>query len=139
MPDEINLMEKPALNLAVARKIIAAAEAEALKQGWPAVIAVVDDGGHLISLQRLDNAQFASVEIAIQKARAAVAFKRPTKEWEKLLADGHQRVLNLPGVLSSEGGVPLVWKGLIVGAIGVSGVKPSEDGQIARAGASVLE
>ncbi len=139
MPDEINLMEKPALHLAVARKIIAAAEAEALKQGWPVVIAVVDDGGHLISLQRLDNAQFASVEIAIQKARAAVAFKRPTKEWEKLLADGHQRVLNLPGVLSSEGGVPLVWKGLIVGAIGVSGVKPSEDGQIARAGASVLE
>lgn len=127
------------LNLAVARKIIAAAETEALKQGWPVVIAVVDDGGHLINLQRLDNAQFASVEVAIRKARAAVAFKRPTKEWEKMLADGQQRVLNLPGVLSSEGGVPLVWEGLIVGAIGVSGVKPSEDGQVARAGASVLE
>ncbi|MDH5487512.1 MAG: heme-binding protein [Gammaproteobacteria bacterium] len=132
-------MNKPMLNLAVARKIIAAAETEALKQGWPVVIAVVDDGGHLINLQRLDNAQFASVEVAIRKARAAVAFKRPTKEWEKMLADGQQRVLNLPGVLSSEGGVPLVWEGLIVGAIGVSGVKPSEDGQVARAGASVLE
>ncbi|HEU5337866.1 MAG TPA: heme-binding protein [Sulfuricaulis sp.] len=139
MPEKISLMNKPMLNLAVARKIIAAAETEALKQGWPVVIAVVDDGGHLIILHRLDNAQFASVEVAIQKARAAVAFKRPTKEWEKMLADGQQRVLNLPGVLSSEGGVPLVWEGLIVGAIGVSGVKPSEDGQVARAGASVLE
>ncbi|MDH3309620.1 MAG: heme-binding protein [Gammaproteobacteria bacterium] len=139
MPEKISLMNKPMLNLAVARKIIAAAETEALKQGWPVVIAVVDDGGHLINLQRLDNAQFASVEVAIRKARAAVAFKRPTKEWEKMLADGQQRVLNLPGVLSSEGGVPLVWEGLIVGAIGVSGVKPSEDGQVARAGASVLE
>jgi len=139
MPEKISLMNKPMLNLAVARKIIAAAETEALKQGWLVVIAVVDDGGHLINLQRLDNAQFASVEVAIQKARAAVAFKRPTKEWEKMLADGQQRVLNLPGVLSSEGGVPLVWEGLIVGAIGVSGVKPSEDGQVARAGASVLQ
>ena len=139
MPDNISLMEKPTLNLVAAKKIIAAAEAEAVKQGWPVVIAIVDDGGHLINLERLDNAQFASVEVAIQKARAAVAFKRPTKEWEKMLADGQQRVLNLPGVLSSEGGVPLVWEGLIVGAIGVSGVKPSEDGQVARAGASVLE
>lgn len=139
MSDDKKLLEKPALNLAVARKIIAAAEAEAQKQGWPVVIAVVDDGGHLICLQRLDNTQFASVEIAIHKARAAVAFKRPTKEWEKMLNDGQQRVLNLPGVLASEGGVPLVWKGQIVGAIGVSGVKPSEDGQIARTGASVLE
>ncbi|HEY5682600.1 MAG TPA: heme-binding protein [Sulfuricaulis sp.] len=139
MPDNISLMEKPTLNLVAAKKIIAAAEAEAVKQGWPVVIAIVDDGGHLINLERLDNAQFASVEVAIQKARAAVAFKRPTLEWEKMLTDGQPRVLNLPGVLASEGGVPLVWKGLIVGAIGVSGVKPSEDGQVARAGASVLE
>jgi uncharacterized protein GlcG (DUF336 family) len=68
-----------------------------------------------------------------------VAFKRPTKAWEELLANGQNRVLGLPGVLSSEGGVPLTWKGQIVGAVGVSGVKSSEDGQIARAGASVLE
>jgi glc operon protein GlcG len=138
MPDDNLLTEKPALTLASARKIIAAAEAEALKNHWPVVIAVVDDGGHLICLQRLDNTQFASVEVAIQKARAAIAFKRPTKEWEKMLNDGQHRVLNLPGVLASEGGVPLTWKGQIVGAIGVSGVKPSEDGQIARAGAAVL-
>jgi uncharacterized protein GlcG (DUF336 family) len=138
MPGNDMLMDKPALTLAAAKKIIAAAEAEALKQGWPVVIAVVDDGGHLLCLHRLDNAQFASVEIAMQKANAAIAFKRPTREWEKMLNDGQQRVLNLPGVLASEGGVPLSWKGHIVGAIGVSGVKPSEDGQVARAGASVL-
>jgi glc operon protein GlcG len=133
------LTEKPALTLAAAKRIIAAAEAEALKNAWPVVIAVVDDGGHLLCLERLDNAQFASVEIAIQKARAAIAFKRPTKVWEEMLASGQQRVLNLAGVVSSEGGVPLTWKGQIVGAVGVSGVKPSEDGQTARAGAAVLE
>ena len=139
MPDNDLFNEKPALTLAAVKRIIAAAEAEALKQGWPVVIAVVDDGGHLICLQRLDSTQFASVEIAISKAKAAVAFKRPTLEWEKLLNDGQSRVLNLPGVLASEGGVPLVWRGQIVGAIGVSGVKPSEDGQVARAGAGILE
>ncbi len=132
------LTEKPALTLAAAKKIVAAAEAEALENAWPVVIAVVDDGGNLLCLERLDNAQFASVEIAIQKARAAIAFKRPTKVWEEMLASGQQRVLNLAGVVASEGGVPLTWKDQIVGAIGVSGVKPSEDGQIARAGASAL-
>lgn len=139
MSDNTLLTEKPALTLAAARKIIAAAETEALKQDWPVVIAVVDDGGHLICLHRLDNTQFGSVEIAIQKARSAVAFKRPTKAWEELLVSGQHRVLGLPGVLSSEGGVPLIWKGQIVGAIGVSGVKSSEDGQVARAGAGILE
>ena len=138
MSDNNLLTEKPALTLAAAKKIIAAAEAEALKHAWPVVIAVVDDGGNLLCLERLDNTQFGSVEIAIQKARAAIAFKRPTKAWEELLATGQHRVLGLPGVLPSEGGVPLTWKDQIVGAIGVSGVKSSEDGQIARAGAEVL-
>ena len=138
MPDNSMVVEKAGLTLAAAKKIIAAAEAEALKHAWPVVIAVVDEGGNLICLQRLDNAQFGSVEIAIRKARSAVAFKRPTKAWEELLASGQNRVLGLPGVLSSEGGVPLTWKGQIVGAIGVSGVKSSEDGQIARAGAAIL-
>jgi len=132
-----DLAEKLALTLTAGKKILAAAETEAIKQGWPVVIAVVDDGGHLICLERLDHTQFASVEVAIQKARAAIAFKRPTKEWEKMLNDGQHRVLNLPGVLASEGGVPIVWKGLLIGAVGVSGVKPSEDGQVARAGAAV--
>lgn len=138
MSDQNTLPQKPVLMLAIAKKIAAAAEAEALKQGWPVVIAVVDDGGHLICLHRLDNAQYGSVEIAIRKAQSAVAFKRPTKAWEELLASGQQRVLNLPGVLSSEGGVPLTANGQIIGGIGVSGVKSSEDGQVARAGAVAL-
>ena len=139
MLDNSMVVEKAGLTLAAAKKIVAAAEAEALKHAWLVVIAVVDDGGNLICLQRLDNAQFGSVDIAIRKARAAVAFKRPTKAWEELLASGQNRVLGLPGVLSSEGGVPLTWKGQIVGAIGVSGVKSSEDGQVARAGVAILE
>lgn len=139
MPDNSMVVEKAGLTLAAAKKIVAAAEAEALKHAWPVVIAVVDDGGNLMCLQRLDNAQFGSVDIAVRKARSAVAFKRPTKAWEDLLASGQHRVLGLPGVLSSEGGVPLTWKGQIVGAVGVSGVKSSEDGQIARAGAAILE
>lgn len=130
---------KSVLTLATARKITAAAEAEAQQHDWPVVIAVVDDGGNLICLDRLDNAQFGSVEIAIRKAKAAVAFKRPTKAWEDALAGGRQGVLRLPGVVPSEGGVPLTWKGQIIGAIGVSGVKSSEDGQVARAGAAILE
>jgi uncharacterized protein GlcG (DUF336 family) len=130
---------KSVLTLVTARKIIAAAEAEARQHDWPVVIAVVDDGGNLISMDRLDNAQFGSVEISIRKAKAAVAFKRPTKVWEDALAGGRQGVLGLPGVVPSEGGVPLTWQGKIVGAIGVSGVKSSEDGQIARAGAAILE
>lgn len=139
MRDDNMLTEKPALTLAVAKKIVDAAQAEALKHAWPVVIAVVDDGGNLICLQRLDNAQFGSVEIAIRKAKAAIAFKRPTKAWEEALAGGRQGVLGLPGVVPSEGGIPLTWKGHIVGAIGVSGVKSTEDGQISRAGAVVLE
>lgn len=139
MPNDKLLTDKPALTLAGAKKIVAAAEAEALKRSWPVVIAVVDDGGNLISLQRLDNAQFGSVDVAILKAKSAVAFKRPTKAWDETLAAGHLRVLGLPGVIPAEGGVPLIWQGHIVGAIGVSGVKSPEDGQIARAGAAVLE
>src|SRR3989344_1539321 len=139
MPDNSMVVEKAVLTLAAARKIVAAAETEALKHAWPVVIAVVDEGGNLICLQRLDNTQFGSVDIAIQKAKSAMAFKRPTKAWEELLTSGQQRVLGLPGVLPSEGGVPLTWKGQIVGAVGVSGVKSSEDGQIARAGAAILE
>ena len=132
------IKEKPILGLAAVKKIMAAAETEALKNSWPVVIAVVDDGGNLICLQRLDDAQYGSVELAIRKAQSAVAFKRPTKYWEEMLIAGQQRVLSFPGVLPSEGGIPLSYQNKIIGAIGVSGVRASEDGQIARAGAAVL-
>lgn len=134
-----NLLEqKPVLTLAAARVVIDAAKSEATQQAWPVVIAVVDDGGHLIALERLDGAQFGSVEIAIAKARAAVAFKRPTKAWDDVLAAGRQAVLGLPGVVPTEGGVPLIVQGQIVGAVGVSGVTSPQDGVVAQAGAAAL-
>jgi uncharacterized protein GlcG (DUF336 family) len=132
------LPQKPLLTLAQARAIIAAAEAEALRNQWPVVIAVVDDGGHAVALARLDGAQFGSVEVALAKAHAAVAFKRPTRAWDEALAGGRLAVLGLPGVLPAEGGVPLTLGGHIVGAIGVSGVTSPQDGQVAAAGARVL-
>lgn len=127
------------LTLAGARRALAAAEAEALANRWAVVIAIVDGGGHLLALARLDGAQYGSVDIAVKKAAAATAFKRPTKSWSDALVGGRQSVLGLPGVLPSEGGVPIEHDGRIVGAIGVSGVQPEQDGQIARAGVAALE
>ncbi len=118
-----------------ARTLIAAAEVEAKKQNWPVVIAIVDSGGHLVALARMDNTQLGSVEVAIQKATCSVLFRRPTKVFEDGLVAGgaNNRVLKAPGVLPIEGGVPIVVDGRIIGAIGVSGVKPTEDGQVAQA------
>lgn len=137
MPADL-LQQKPALTLAAARVAIDAAKTEATKQAWLVVIAVVDDGGHLIALERLDGAQFGSVEIAIAKARSAVAFKRPTKAWDDVLASGRQAVLGLPGVVPTEGGVPIVVQGQIVGAVGVSGVTSPQDGQVAQVAVAAL-
>ncbi len=139
MSEPVKAGHKPVLNLETAQRIAAEAEAEARKNSWPVVIAVVDDGGHMVCLHRMDEAQYGSVEVATAKARSAIAFKRPTRAWEEALAGGRQGVLSLTGVVAAEGGVPLVWEGRMIGAIGVSGVKPAEDGQIARAGAAVLE
>lgn len=102
------------------------------------VIAIVDDGGHLLYLQRLDNTQFGSIDVAIEKARAAIAFRRPTKIWEENIAQGQMRYLNLPGTLPIEGGLPIVVNDQFVGAIGVSGVRSFQDAQIAQAGINVL-
>jgi uncharacterized protein GlcG (DUF336 family) len=138
MPNEKLVRDQATLTLAAARRIIAAAEAEAINNSWPVVIAVVDSGGHLLALARLDDTQTGSVEIAIQKARAAMAFKRPTKAWSDALVGGRQAVLALPGVMPTEGGVPILYQGNLVGAIGVSGVRPEQDGQIAAAGVAVV-
>ncbi len=122
------------LTLSKAKKISEAARAEADANGWPVVIAIVDDGGHLLYLERADGTQFGSVEIAIAKAKSAIAFRRPTKEWEKRIADGRLGVLALPGMIPVEGGLPIVLDGEMAGAIGVSGVTSIQDGQIAAAG-----
>ena len=130
------LRTKKALTLEAARRIAAAAEAEALKNGWNVVIAIVDDGGHLIYLQRLDDTQHASVEIATRKAQTAIGFKRPTRSLEEG-ASQRPGVLTLPA-LALEGGLPLAADGQMVGAIGVSGVTSQQDGVVAKAGVDAL-
>jgi len=126
------------LTLDDAKKIAAGAEAEANRNGWPVVIAIVDDGGHLLYLQRLDGTQYGSIQVAIEKARAAIAFRRPTKIWEENIAEGHLRYLNLPGTLPIEGGLPVTIDNQFTGAVGVSGVRSHQDAQIAQAGIDAL-
>lgn len=133
-----DLATRKALTLEVAKQIAAAAESEAVGNKWNVVIAIVDDGGHLLYLQRMDETQIGSVEVAQQKARTAVAFKRPSKVFEDLVAGGRIAILKLPGALPVEGGVPIAVDGRIIGAIGVSGVTSQQDGQIAKAGVDAL-
>jgi uncharacterized protein GlcG (DUF336 family) len=130
--------KKNVLMLDDAKVIAAAAEAEATRNNWPVAIAIVDDGAHLVYLLRLDETQFGSVEVAIQKARAAIAFRRPTKIWEEQVAAGSIRYLGLPGALPIEGGLPIVAEGQFIGAVGVSGVRSHQDAQIAQAGLDAL-
>lgn len=131
------LSTKKSLNLAVARQIAQAAEAEAQKHGWNVVVAIVDDGGHLIYLQRMDDTQYASVEVATLKARTAIGFKRPSKFFEDAVTNGRNVVLGMP-VIPLEGGLPLAVEGKMIGAIGVSGVTAQQDGVVAKAGAEAL-
>ncbi len=132
------MISKPVLTLHDAKRIAAAAEAEAMRNNWRVVIAVVDDGGHLLYLERSHDTQFGSVETAIAKAHAAIAFRRPTKTSEDAVLSGRLIHLALPGVIPAEGGVPLFLDGVVVGGLGISGVRSSEDGQIAAAGVAAL-
>jgi glc operon protein GlcG len=133
------LERKPALNLVAARIAMAACEAEAIKGNWKVTIAIVDDGGHAILVQRLDGAQWSSVATALGKAKTSVAFKRPTGVLEEMINNGRTAFLSIPGDMTFlQGGVPIERDGAIVGAIGVSGVKASDDETIALAGARAL-
>ncbi len=127
------------LSLDDALRITAAARRAATDNNWNVVIAVVDDGGHLISLERMDGTQKGSVRVAEQKARTAILFKRPTKAFEDMVLQGRAVMMTMPDVICLEGGLPLIRDGVHVGAIGVSGVKSSEDGIIAAQGASALD
>ena len=128
------------ISLEQAKKVMAGAEAEAKKNNWPVVIAILDSGGQLVMLQRLDNAQWGSVDIAKEKARSSVALRRPTKALQDLIAQGgaNLRLLTL-GFSVLEGGIPIVVDGKIVGAVGVSGVTSQQDAQIAQAGIDALK
>ncbi len=127
------------LTLEDALRITLAARRAATENNWNVVIAVVDDGGHLISLARMDGTQKGSVRVAEQKARTAILFKRPTKAFEDMVLQGRPVMMTMPDVICLEGGLPLIRDGVYLGAIGVSGVKSSEDGIVAAQGASALD
>lgn len=129
---------RAALNLAGAKAVLAAAEAEALRQRLRVTIAVVDDAGRPLLLQRMDGTPPSSVEVALAKARHAVDYRRDTVFHQGLLEKNALAVLALPGALPIEGGVMLRHGGDVVGAIGVSGAPSAKDGEIARAGAAAL-
>ncbi len=128
---------KPCLTLDDCKKIIAACEAEARRNKWDVVIAILDDGGHLLLLERMDGATPANAEIAVQKGRSAAISRRSTKMWEDRIKDGRVSMLKMP-VLPVQGGIPIMHQGECVGGIGVSGVQSHEDEQIAQAGANAL-
>lgn len=130
---------RPSLELSDVKAILAAAEAEALRHQWAVTIAIVDDGGHLLCLQRLDGAAPVSAHIAVAKAHTAALGRRDSKAYEDMINGGRYSFLSAPtleGLL--EGGVPIVQDGVCLGAVGVSGVKSFEDAQVARAGIAAL-
>ena len=120
-----------------AKRVMAAAEAEAMKNRWTMAIVVLDSTGHVVMIEKLDDTQYGSLQAAQDKARSALDFKRPTKVFEELVAQGGigLRTLALHGATPLEGGLPIVRDGKIVGAIGVSGGSSAQDGQVAKAGA----
>lgn len=128
---------KQVITLDDAKRVAAAARAEAAGNHWDVVIAIVDEGGHLKYFERED-AMIGSIEVAIAKAKSALLFRRPSKLWEDKVVSGNSGCLSMPGVVATEGGLPLIVGDDVVGAIGVSGVKSSEDGQVAAAGAKAL-
>ncbi|MDA8361720.1 MAG: heme-binding protein [Gammaproteobacteria bacterium] len=130
----------PPISLADVKRVIEAAETEASTNQWAMVIAVVDGTGHLVALHKMDHAQFGSIAIAQAKAQTAVNFKRPTKVFEEAVAQGGLglRLLSTQGLCPLEGGIPLLGDGKVIGAIGVSGAQSTQDGQVAMAGARVI-
>ena len=133
------MKNKPILELSDVKMIAAAAEAEALKNRWAVSIAIVDDGGHLLWLQRLDGAAAISAHIAPAKAHTAALGRRESKGYEEVINGGRTSFLSVPEIRGLlEGGVPILKEGECLGAVGVSGVKSSEDAQIARTGIASL-
>lgn len=130
----------PTVTLEQTKKVLAAAEAEAIKQGWNVAIAVVDTAGNLVGFWKRDDTQSGSVMVAQDKARTAALYKRPSKAFQDMVAGGGLglRVMTMREVVAAEGGVPLIVNGKIIGAVGVSGVNSDQDGIVATAGAAAL-
>ena len=128
------------MTLEQAKKAMAAAEAEAAKNNWSLVIAIVDSTGHVIMLHRMDNASYGSIRIATGKAKTAFDFRAPTKNFnDRLTAGTAPHLLSISGATFVEGGIPIVVGGKIVGAIGVSGASSAQDAQVAKAGADAVQ
>jgi uncharacterized protein GlcG (DUF336 family) len=129
------------ISLDQAKKVMAGAEAEAKKNTWNMVIAVLDSGGHLVMLERMDGTPLGSIDAAKDKAYSAVLYRRPTKVFQDLVGQGgpNLRLLRLAGASPLEGGIPIIVDGKIVGAIGVSGATSEQDAQVAKAGADTLK
>ncbi|MDR5832202.1 heme-binding protein [Caballeronia sp. LP006] len=132
------MKSKPVLTEAELKTMLDAAAAEANRNAWPVAIAIVDDGGHLLSFLRLDNCTPVSSEICIEKARAAALGRRESKVYEEMINGGRTAFLSAPLRGALEGGVPVVVDGQVVGAVGVSGVKAPQDAQVAKAGAAAV-
>jgi glc operon protein GlcG len=124
-----------------AKKIAAAAIAEARKNNWAMAVAVVDTGGYLVYFERMQDTQLGSVDVAIEKAKSAALFRRPTKSFQDTVAGGGQglRILGLKGAVPVEGGIPIVVDGKLIGAIGASGGSSDQDGRTAQAGAGAIK
>jgi glc operon protein GlcG len=136
---KVRLLEKKVLSLEAARKMVAAAEAEAERNHWRGVIAVVDDGGWLIMLERMDHAAMtASVDLAMGKARSAALFKKPTQDLEDAINHGRYAAITARGFIEMQGGIPVVVDGEVVGAIGASFATPDQDVRVARARLAAL-
>ena len=134
---QAQLVQKTALTLDGAKQVMAAAEAKAKNEGARVVIAVVDEGGSLLLLERLDDTQVASVNVGIDKARTAAIYRRPSKVFEDQVKNGRVSALALHGAVALQGGVPITVNGKVIGAIGVSGETPQQDEDIAIAGAAI--
>lgn len=130
---------KPILERDDAARILDQARAEAKANNWSVTIAIVDDGGHLLALERADGAAPISALIAVEKARTSALGRRPSKDYEDMINGGRTAFLSAPLMGTLEGGVPVVIEGQVVGAVGVSGVKADQDAQVAAAGAKALQ
>ncbi len=128
----------PPIDVETARKIAAAAVAEAKANKWKVAVAIVDTHGSLVFFERIDDTQVASLTIALDKARAAATYRRPTRVWEDAMAKGRTAVMTLSGVVASPGGIPIVSGGKVIGAIGVSGATGDQDEQSAKAGVAAM-
>jgi len=135
---QAQLVDRKALTLAEARKAVAAATAEAKANNWNVVIAVVDDAGYPLTVDRLDNTQRPSVDIAVGKARSAALFRRSTAAMEESINKGRTALLSAEGYIFMQGGVPIIVNGEVIGAVGVSGVRSDQDEQVATAGVKAI-